>query len=531
MIASIVIVTYGQWALTEQCLLSLRAALGDRLGRDWEIVVVDNNSPDDTPQRLREWTDQIRLELRPDNLNFAGGCNLGAELASGETLIFLNNDTEVAEGALEALAEQTREPGVAAAGCRLLFPDATIQHAGVAFYRNRNLGDAPMPQHVFHHQASEIPATSAVFEADSVTAACLAVRRDAFFEVGGFETAYTNGLEDIDLCLKLRVAGHGIVYRGDIGIVHHEGSSRGSGQELYTTPDKLATLAANDQLFIRRWAGQLEQDDELAATVWDAELHDGVFRRDLDTAPSVMVFGQPTGIGPGADEARAFLIALDAIGRRPAAQDLPVPNVAARLTGKAAVITNQAMRAVLAPDIPVLAIPAGRSDLFFHPNGKLTPTADTIVRLGTPETALDMRAEPRVLAASRAVRSALVAQGLAKERVSVMPPPLHVRPTGAGGGGLLVVLPTHDPALTARLLDSLRGTARSCPVRVLPTAFDRRLADILRDSLPAAELLGPCSDEERFADLASQADVTLAADLSDQFDRRALVAASVGTPA
>jgi GT2 family glycosyltransferase len=527
---SVVIVTYGQWALTERCLRSLEAALGERLGRDWEIVVVDNSSPDETPQRLGEWSDRVRIELQSENLNFAGGCNLGAELAHGETLIFLNNDTTVVPGALEALAAETEEPGIGAAGCRLLFPDSTIQHAGVAFYRNPKLGRAPMPQHVFHHQASEIPATRAVFEVDSVTAACFAVRRDAFFEVGGYETGYVNGLEDIDLCLKLRVAGHGIVYRGDIEITHYEGASRGSGQALFATPEKLATMAANDRLFISRWAAQLEQDDVLAERVWDAELRDGFFARDLTTPASLTVFGQPTGLGPGADEARALLVALNALGHHPAAVDLPNPNVAARLSGTLALVTERAMRTHPVPDTPVLCIPAGPSDILYLPGRRTTPGADALVRLGTANTALDMGAGPKVLAASSAVGSALIGAGMPSDLVFVMPPPLWQRPLGAGGGGLLVVLPTHDRALTATLLAALREVGRSCPMRLLPTAFDRRLAGDLREILPQAELLTPCSDEERFAAMAAGADVVLAADLTDPFERAALVAASVGTP-
>ena len=529
--ASIVMVTYGQWPLMEQCLRSLQAALGDRLGHDWEIVVVDNDSPDETPERLREWADRIRVELRPDNLNFAGGCNRGAELAQGETLVFLNTDTVVPAGALETLVQQVAEPGIAAAGCRLLFPDGTIQHAGVAFYANPALRGMPMPQHVFHHQAGEIPATRAVFEADSVTAACLAVRRDVFFEVGGFETGFVNGLEDIDLCLKLRLAGHGIVYRGDVDIVHHEGASRGKGEELFATPEKLAAMAANDNLFISRWAAQLDQDHELAAEVWDASLCDGFLARGTTGPSTVAIVGQPRGLGPGADEARAFLSALEVAGHSPAALDLPNPNLTAHLSNGIWDVTDAAMRTILEPDIPFLWVPAGATDDFYHPQGRPLPGAESIVRLGSAETAVDLRNEPAVLASSRAVAGALISAGMRRELVSVMPSPITQRPLGSGGAGLLVVLPTHDQALTVRLLDRLVELRGSCAIRVLPTAFDRRLGPVISERLPGAELLGPCSDENRFAQLSAESEVVLAADASDPFERHALVAASVGTPA
>ncbi len=110
--ASIVIVTYGQRELTERCLRSLESCLGRGLGAEWELILVDNNSPDDTPELLRAWSDRAVVRLLDHNRNFAGGCNLGAEEAHGEVLVFLNSDTEVTPGALETIAEQALEPGV-----------------------------------------------------------------------------------------------------------------------------------------------------------------------------------------------------------------------------------------------------------------------------------------------------------------------------------------------------------------------------------------------------------------------------------
>ena len=203
--ASVVVVTYGQRAVTERGLDALAAALGEQLGRTWELVLVDNDSPDDTPALLRQWSDRAEVLLLQHNLNFAGGCNAGAARARGDVLVFLNNDTEVVPGALEALVAQVAEPGVAIAGPRLLFPDGTIQHAGVGFLRNA-LG--VMPQHVFHHQDGLLPAARGTYELDCVTGACLVIRRDVFEQLGGFDEGYRNGLEDVDLCLRARMAGH-----------------------------------------------------------------------------------------------------------------------------------------------------------------------------------------------------------------------------------------------------------------------------------------------------------------------------------
>jgi GT2 family glycosyltransferase len=530
--ASIVIVTHGQWAMTEQCLRSLERALGDKLGNSWEVVVIDNNSPDETPQRLPEFSERIRFELLPENRNFAGGCNLGAEIAEGEALIFLNNDTEVSAGGLETLVEQTREPEVAAAGCRLLFPDGTVQHAGVAFLYGKALGGAAMPQHVLHHHEAEISPTFGVFETDSVTAACFAVRRQAFREVGGFDERYRNGLEDIDLCLKLRTAGHRIVYRGDVTVIHHEGASRGAGEQLWASPEKVAAMAHNDHLFVKSWAADLEQDDELAARVWDAGLRDDRPERNpaMELSASV-VFAQSCAVGESAAEARSLVFALDSVGARPAAGDVPGSNVVAKLSGPEASILAEALERPVNPDATIFYVPGGARDYFFHPSGRVTPSRGSIVRLGLARTALNLENVSRILAASRAVAAQLVADGFPAERVSVMPPLLSPRQLGAGGSGVIALLPVHDRALTLAILAALRDLATSQPIRLLPSVFDRRLAETVTELLPHAELMGPCSCETRFAEMSAAADLLIAADPLDPFDRRALVAASVGTPA
>lgn len=528
--ASIVIVTYGNWSVTERCLHSLEVALGERLGSDWEIIVVDNDSPDETPRRLTEWSDRIRVELLPQNRNFAGGCNVGAGLAQSEVLVFLNNDTEVPAGALDALAAQVREDGVGAAGCRLLYPDGTIQHAGVAFVRDTGLNNAAMPQHVFQHLDGDLSATCATFETDSVTAGCMAVRSDVFASVHGFDERYRNGLEDIDLCLRIRVAGHRIVYRGDVTLIHHEGSARGSGLSMLESAAATASIVHNDTLFINSWSGQLGPDDELAALVWDARLRDGAIERTTRSGDVVAVVGQPSGIGPAAEECRALLVALARAGRVPCALDLPTSNVVAQVTGTQAEVLRSALATSAGRPRWTILVPGGRRD-GFHWDGPETiqPGWGTMVRLGEAATALDLAGTERVVAASRAVATALAAQAVPTAKLSVLPPLIEPRPLGAGGAGVLALLPTHLPTLSAGVLRALSKLDGATPIRIIPSASRRNLRQELADLLPHAELLGPCADEGRFAELAASTDVVLAADPSELFDRRALVAASVGT--
>jgi GT2 family glycosyltransferase len=520
--ASIVIVTYGQRAVTERCLQSLQRCLGGRLGRDWELVLVDNDSPDDTAELLRAWSSVATVRLLGENRNFAGGCNAGAEVATGEVLIFLNNDTEALPGALETLVEQTFEPGVAIAGPRLLFGDGTIQHAGVAFVHHPQFG-VPMPQHVFHRHDGGLLAAQATYELDCVTAACMAVRADTFRAVGGFDTGFRNGLEDVDLCLRVRVHGGRIIYRGDVSIIHHEGASRGRGAELWATAERLRAMAENDRRLIGRWSAAVEPDTELAGDLWDATLEQCAPARDGGAA-DVAIAGVPNGIGPAADEARGLLAVLTELGCAVAAVDPPGTMVLPRLGGHLAEVVAAARRRLAAEHAPTIHIPAGATDGWPLPQ-------PSIVRLARARTALDLSQATEVWAASPAVAAGLVAAGLPAACVAVVAPPVPSVDAGEGGGGLLAVLPAHDRATATSVLAALRRLPRSVPVRLLPTVAGRGLEREVSSQLPGAELLGPCSDEQRFARLAATADVVLAVDPSDPFERRALVAAATGAAA
>jgi GT2 family glycosyltransferase len=531
--ASVIIVTYGQWEFTERCLRSLEVALGPLLGDSWEVIVVDNNSPDETPQRLTEWSDRVRVELLPENRNFAGGCNRGAQLADSEVLIFLNSDTEVPPNTLQRLAEQVHEPGVAVAGCRLLFPGGAVQHTGVAFWHDEQFAGMPMPLHVFFGEDQDLSATFSVYEADTVTGACMAVRRDAFRAVGGFDEGFRNGYEDTDLCFRLRAEGHRVILRGDVTITHHEGVSRDGERRLDGTDDRVMATAHdrnvhNTSLFQSRWGAHLEQDDALALAVWDGALRKHAPSRMPDRVADVLVIGQPSGIGPGAEESRALIAALAGGGVATAAVDIH-PNVVARVSGSQAEALENALRSVPHRGASNLYLASGRGFEYRDPSHQVTPTAGALLRLGAPDTILDLRELGQVLVPSTAVAGALVANGLPESQVALMPSPVERRPLGPGGGGVLVILPVQHPTLAQRILAELRDLAARFPVRILPTAFRRDLAADLESDCPGAQLLGPCSDESRFASLAATADVVVAIDPADFFERRALVAASVGS--
>ncbi len=491
--ASIVIVCFGKRELTERCLASLDAALGSQLGDAFELVLVDNASPDTTLQLLDAWRDRATVVALPENRDFAGGCNAGAAASRGEVLVFLNNDTVVEPDTLEPLVETALEPGVGAAGLRLLFADGTVQHAGVVMVENPNLGGAASPYHVFRGEDGDTPAARGTYELDCVTGACLAIPRAVFEECAGFDEGFHNGYEDVDLCLRIRSSGRTIVYRGDLAFLHDEGQTRAGIDDL-----------PNVQRLMRRWRHLLEPDLELAAAAWDATL---AFAQLPRTHPStaIVVAGQPNGVGPAADEARALLLALERCGAPAVAADYGLQLVRPRIAGATGAALDRALRRALPEQAVMIAVPAG-------PAAERTLPAAAWVRAVRPSFAAPAA---RVLAATPA-------------DAGWIPPPIDA-PThaGAGGGGVLVSLPAHDEPRTRALLSALAASGDEA-VTLVPTVATRRLERLVAELLPHALLHAPVNDEQRWIELAAGADLAVCVDRDDRFERRALTAAAAG---
>lgn len=176
---SIIIPVYNNWMYIVKCLQSL-----ERVGahRRSEVIVVDNGSTDETPSNLRQFP-WVRVLRNDKNLGFAVACNLGARVARGRFLVFLNNDTEVRPGWLEALISRAESSAdIGAVGSKLLFPDGTVQHGGVKI-----LYGAPYPLTPVHlgFRTKDQPAVSS--RVDAVTGASMLVRREVFQAVGGFD--------------------------------------------------------------------------------------------------------------------------------------------------------------------------------------------------------------------------------------------------------------------------------------------------------------------------------------------------------
>jgi GT2 family glycosyltransferase len=239
-----VIPVHGRAGLTRQC---LDTVLQEPPAVAFELIVVDDASQDDTQQVLEAYADRVRVVRLGSNAGFAGACNSGAEAARGELLVFLNNDTIPVAGWLDTLVTYADEHEAAAVvGAKLLFPNETVQHAGVVICQDGN------PRHIYAGFPAGHPAVNLSRRFQAVTAACMLVRRPVFETAEGFDQAYRNCLEDTDLCLRIGEAGHEVHYCHESVLYHLESVSRGRRSK---------EIERNAKMFRSRWEGRARRDD------------------------------------------------------------------------------------------------------------------------------------------------------------------------------------------------------------------------------------------------------------------------------
>jgi GT2 family glycosyltransferase len=170
--------------------------------------------------------------LRDDRpFNWAALNNAAAALATGDVLVFLNNDIEAVSATwLDALCGQAERPAVGAVGARLLYPDHRLQHCGVVI----GLGGAA--GHLFVGLDETEPGYLAMAvttrECSGVTGACLATRRETFESHGRFDESLGVDLNDIDYCLRVQHSGLRVLYEPMAELIHHESPSRGTAGDV-----------------------------------------------------------------------------------------------------------------------------------------------------------------------------------------------------------------------------------------------------------------------------------------------------------
>ncbi len=242
-LVTVIIPVYNAIDETLGCLRSLAER---ETGVPFEVLIANDASTDPRIDELRA-VGGIRIIDNETNLGFLGNCNNAATHAQGEFLWFLNSDTEITNGALDALVETFETfPNAGIAGSKLLYPDGRLQEAGGIVWRDAsawNLGKGQDPHD---------PALNYARVADYVSGASMLIGKDLFAELGGFDTAFAPAYyEDTDLCLQVAAIGHDVVYQPGSVVIHHEGSS-------YDTADNDGEhLVENREVFFKKWSATL----------------------------------------------------------------------------------------------------------------------------------------------------------------------------------------------------------------------------------------------------------------------------------
>nr|MBA3965378.1 glycosyltransferase [Nitrospirales bacterium] len=247
---SIIIPVWNKVELTSQCLTHVAEVTE---GCSYEVIVVDNASTDATQAFLSTLSGDVQVITNPENYGFAKACNQGAAAAKGRFLVFLNNDTIPKPGWLRALVNEVEcHQDVAIVGSKLLYPNDTIQHAGVVFSKN-----CLTPYHIFRGAPGELQAVNVRREFQVVTAACMLIRREEFDAVGHFDEIYQNGFEDVDLCLKVGKRGKKVIYQPESVLYHLEHQTPGR-----KNPE---TERHNGMVLMERWASSIVVDEDFHA--------------------------------------------------------------------------------------------------------------------------------------------------------------------------------------------------------------------------------------------------------------------------
>ncbi len=228
--ASVIIPVYNNLVYTITCIYSV---LLQKDAPSFEIIVGDDGSNDATFDVVSSLGAGIRVVRHAQNGGFLSNCNLSAIEACGQYLIFLNNDTIALPGWLKTLIDTFEQhEGVGFAGSKLLNADGTLQEAGGIFWSDGsawNFGRGQDPR------ASEF---NYFKDADYCSGASIAVPRDLWDQLGGFDPLYSPAYcEDADLAFRVRAAGYRSVYQPRSALIHHEGKSHGvdvgSGVKAY----------------------------------------------------------------------------------------------------------------------------------------------------------------------------------------------------------------------------------------------------------------------------------------------------------
>jgi len=230
-----------------------------------ELVIVDNASDEAAVHALyRDLRERhgARIVQMNQMFNFSRMVNLGVAAASSEVVLLLNNDVEITTaGSLEQMMIHALRPEVGVVGCRLLYADGTVQHAGMLLRPGRAPGHPLRSEHVLRGAPGTadgyLHQLRTIRNYQCVTGALQVVRRDVFDRVGGFdEVELPVEYGDVDFCLRVRAAGWRTIALPLAGIIHRESSTRGTA----SPPPVIAMRTAAMKVIAERWPDAVARD-------------------------------------------------------------------------------------------------------------------------------------------------------------------------------------------------------------------------------------------------------------------------------
>lgn len=256
---SIIIPSFNKDLLALGCIESIIENVSSSI--DYEVVLVDNNSTDDT--HLLSRIKNIVYVKNDDNLGFVDGCNSGVSASHGNYIVFLNNDALVTPNWLESLYETiTSNPSYGIIGSKIIYPDGRLQEAGGIIFSDAsgsNYGKYADPSLYSYNYLREV---------DYCSGASIIISRELFLDkCGGFDKLYAPAYyEDTDLCFKVRGFGYKVIYQPKSVIYHIEGAT--SGTNLTSGFKKYQAI--NQKKFVKRWGKTLKNDHQAPG-----EIHKG----------------------------------------------------------------------------------------------------------------------------------------------------------------------------------------------------------------------------------------------------------------
>ena len=256
-----IIPVHNHFEHTYACLQSLLETSNEA---SFEVVIVDDASTDRTGELLPRISG-IQTLVNEENLGFIGTCNRGAAHARGDHLVFLNNDTAVSDGWLDALLGTFEShPDAGLVGARLVYPDGRLQEAGGIVFSDGsgwNYGRFEDPSH---------PAYNFVREADYCSGAAIAIARELFETLGGFDTRYAPAYyEDTDLAFAVRKHGLRVYYQPAAVVTHFEGITSGTD----TSSGIKRYQVVNQEKFQEKWAAELKRQPTSGTPIGRAREH------------------------------------------------------------------------------------------------------------------------------------------------------------------------------------------------------------------------------------------------------------------